>query len=286
MPRGSFYFKGTKVFLTYARCDVPAETLLTHLQTLGKLSEYVIGTEAHQDGTPHLHCVLRYSPRIETRSSRYFDYLQFHPNIERPSTKADLQAVARYASKDGTFIQKGSLLKISRTDLYSKILAAPVLDHAFILSHPDILGLNFSSIQGWLGLFRADTGIPNPLPLPKKRHLWVYGPSNTGKTTWLRSYLASFRRARLIPPNNDWSHVDSRVDVLYKDEFIGSMTEQMLNSLCDGLIILNTKGGSTNIGQPLIIIVSNYSILECYPNSKLLDTLYNRFIEYLAPNFP
>lgn len=284
MPRGSFHFKNCKAFLTYARCTVSKEEILTFLSTLGKLSEYVIGLEAHADGTPHLHCVLRYSPRVETRSARYFDYNGFHPNLEIPGTKADLHRVARYASKDGDFIQKGTLLKISRTELYSKILEQQSITSAFISAHPDILGLNFTSIHSWLRLYNSQRDPYVVKTLPKQRHLWVHGGSNTGKTTWLRGYLVRYTASAGIPPNDDWSHVTTSNDCLYCDEYRGHLTIQKLNSLCDGLIILNTKGGSTNLGQPTLIIVSNFSIAECYPNSSILDTLYNRFVEVYVPN--
>jgi len=280
MPRGSFYFKGAKVFLTYSQCPVTKEELLAHLETLGKLSEYVIGRERHEDGNYHLHASLKYSPRIQTRSAGFFDFNGFHPNIEIPSTKGDLQATAKYAAKDGDFIQKGSLLKSTRTELFAALLLEKKLSLRFVESHPDILALNYHSICAWLRFCQNERTISNNPSLAKKRHLWVHGGSNTGKTTWLRTYVATYTRPREIPPNDDWSHVDPSVDLLFKDEFAGSLTIQKLNSLCDGLTILNTKGGSTNLGQPIIVICSNYSIESLYSNSNLLDTLYNRFIVY------
>lgn len=282
MPRGSFYFKNCKAFLTYAQCPVSKEEILTHLSSLGKLQEYVIGKEKHENGGFHLHCVLKYSPRIETRNSRYFDYNGYHPNIEIPSTKTDLSITARYAAKDGDFIQKGTLLKQSRTEMFSSLLSLGQLTASFMEQNPDILGLNFHSICAWLRTYRSLRNEFVPQTLPKKRHIWLYGPSNTGKTTWLRKYLAGFTHTCEIPCNNDWSSADTQTEILYHDEYKGHLAIQVVNSLCDGLKHLNTKGGSTNIGQPLVIFTSNYSIRDCYPTASTeeLDTLYNRFKEF------
>ena len=95
-----------------------------------------------------------------------------------------------------------------------------------------------------------------------------------------------------IPDNNDHRNFSDQTDCAYADEYRGQFTVQYLNKLCDGGTQLNTKGSSTRIAYPVVVIVSNYSIREVYPkiSDKIYETLTNRFIEYDSsfnlPAFP
>ena len=51
----------------------------------------------------------------------------------------------------------------------------------------------------------------------KKRHYWIQGEPNTGKTTWKdKNLLSGFE----IPKNNDWTGYNGEKD-LWIDEFKG-----------------------------------------------------------------
>lgn len=124
--------------------------------------------------------------------------------------------------------------------------------------------------------------MPDELP-EKKRHLWIYGPSNTGKTTCLRNKMREKGEDNFfqIPTNNDWVGYNNQY-YLYFDEFKGQLTCQQLNRLCDGGAKMNVKGGTVQIRYDCqVIILSNYSIEECFPkvDSVVIESLKNRFIE-------
>lgn len=277
-----FRYNAKRVFLTYTKSTFTKEEVLSHLQTYSKTESYVISSEKHQDGTDHIHAVVVFSKKLDTIDPRFFDFKGVHPNIEVPKTKEDLRRVARYVAKDGDFIQDGGLLKKTRDELFQTIIQEGKITAELIHDNPGILALNFNSIKGWLSLLPKPKILSNRRDLPKKRHYWVHGPSNTGKSTWLYGYLKRFRHVVVIPDNNDWAGADVDTEVVYSDEYKGHLTLQALNRLCDGMAKLNTKGSSTFILQPLCIIVSNFSISDCYSNLSvdLLETLYNRFVEY------
>jgi hypothetical protein len=124
--------------------------------------------------------------------------------------------------------------------------------------------------------------MPEELP-EKKRHLWIYGPSNTGKTTCLRNQMREKGEENFfqIPTNNDWVGYSNQY-YLYFDEFKGQLTCQQLNRLCDGGAKMNVKGGTVQIRYDCqVIILSNYSIADCFPkvDQVVIDSLKNRFIE-------
>jgi hypothetical protein len=130
--------------------------------------------------------------------------------------------------------------------------------------------------------------IPDVMP-EKKRHLWIFGPSNTGKTTCLRQQMQEKGEENFfqIPTNNDWIGYDDQY-YLYLDEYKGQLTIQQLNRICDGGAKVNVKGGTVQLRYDVqVIILSNYSIAECYHKADrvLLDSLDNRFIEANSSDF-
>lgn len=115
----SFRYNARSVFLTYPNCNLPMQTMLEELTKIKAIKHYIIATELHESGEPHLHCVLRYSTPISTRNNRYFDINNFHPNIQKPQ---DLENCVNYCKKDGNFITNwpetkewGDILKESNT---------------------------------------------------------------------------------------------------------------------------------------------------------------------------
>nr|WQA30127.1 MAG: rep protein [Cressdnaviricota sp.] len=64
---------------------------------------------------------------------------------------------------------------------------------------------------------------------PKKRHHWIFGNSNTGKTTYLRKQMNEVDGGWFqIPLNNDWKGYNGERN-LYVDEFKGQISVQELN---------------------------------------------------------
>lgn len=87
------------------------------------------------------------------------------------------------------------------------------------------------------------------------------------------------------PYNGDWTGFSPEThQAIVFDGFKGQLTIQQLELLCENEGHLNTKGGSLRWENKkfLVIVVSNYSIAECYHNAQskdasLLDPLYVRF---------
>lgn len=93
----------SKFFLTYAKSgDLTREDVLEHLTTYGEISKYLIATELHKDGTPHIHAYIQYAKKQDFKNCRWADVKGHHPN-DRGNPKSDY-AVATYCSKGGKFI--------------------------------------------------------------------------------------------------------------------------------------------------------------------------------------
>nr|AFP53914.1 replication associated protein [French bean severe leaf curl virus] len=122
MPRrnnNSFRLQGKSIFLTYPKCPLTPLFVIDYLYQLLKNFNPIyarVCTENHQDGEPHLHCLVQLDKRFNTTSQRYFDISDpnrtgvYHPNCQVPRRDAD---VADYIAKGGQFEERG-ILRASR----------------------------------------------------------------------------------------------------------------------------------------------------------------------------
>lgn len=280
-----FNFNRKNVFLTYARCPTAPQDILDHLNSKSAISDYIIAREVHQDGAFHIHAYIKFSSQVHTRDERYFDLPGgYHPNIKTPTKAEGIKRVRDYCKKGGNFITSFVEEKSKREILFETILEEG-LTKRLVLENPMVMGLNFNSIAAWVRLVRGAFNDTVPVQdLPKKRHIWLTGAPNSGKSWWLRRAIQLSEKPAQIPTNDDWINSDHETDMLYYDEFKGQIKIQTLNSICDGRTALNTKGGSTCIGYPLVVICSNYTIEGSYPHAEdfIIRAIRSRFIEYDA----
>ncbi|ADQ52697.1 C1 [Chickpea redleaf virus] len=116
MPRlnkktSNFRFQSKYVFLTYPHCNSNPEALRDYLWE--KLTRFIIffiavASEVHQDGSPHLHCLIQLTNKPNISDASFFDFEGNHPNIQ-PARNSE--QVLDYISKDGNIITKGEFKK-------------------------------------------------------------------------------------------------------------------------------------------------------------------------------
>ena len=289
-------------FLTYPKCPCPMSDLLMDLTdnlALQKLAivEYVICEEKHADGTPHLHAFIKLDKRVRFKENRFniiFDGKEYHGNYQIAKS---WDAVKGYVVKGHKYIAnidvKQALKKQSKK-IGAKELEMDPLD---ALEQGIITGFqlcNFVKNQNMYNLLKnkrkAITDID--LNVEKKRHVWYYGESNSGKTYRIKSMILEDNKKDekeregwfQIPTNNDWTGYTNQKN-LYIDEFKGQLTIQEINRICDGSAKVNTKGGSVQLASNVVVYVcSNYNIKNCYKKTEdmLLESLYNRFNEKMC----
>lgn len=270
-------------FLTWPKCPIGKEMMLEELKAKFDVDEYVICEEEHKDGEAHLHAFLKVKKKIEFKP-RLFDVQGYHGEYQ---VAKSWRAVVKYVRKDGNFISNidterlttnKHVPKMKKEDLLRDV--DDVLDAGLI--NPMQVNAFYKNSMTYKMLQQKRTKMPDKLP-EKKRHLWFYGASNTGKTYKLREMMKETGEENWfqIPTNNDWIGYAGE-KYLYIDEFKGQISIQMLNAICDGNFKVNVKGGSTWIGWDIqVIVCSNFSIRDCYSKVEdgILDTLYNRFNE-------
>lgn len=90
-------------FLTYAQCDIPKDEIFQWLLRF-EPTYRLVAAEAHADGGKHLHCVISFASKHDVKRADYFDYNNFHPNVQ--GARRPKETIA-YCKKDGDWIEDG-----------------------------------------------------------------------------------------------------------------------------------------------------------------------------------
>ena len=269
-------------FCTWPQCDIPKEYALKLLEPLG-LEEFIIAEEKHKDGSPHLHAFLKLKKKKRVKVDT-FDLDGYHGHYE---VARSWKAVKEYCVKDENYISninvKAAMRKQAKKLDMNDFNEDPIKLLQDGRLHPLSLNNFLRNRESYRALLsKTSQNRKDASPLKKKRHEWLCGPSNTGKTTILRQEIADCPDNWFqIPYNNDWNGYYNQ-EHLYADEYKGQLKINDLNRICDGGAKMNTKGGTVQLANDVVVhIVSNYSIEECYNEVKddIRETLYNRFIE-------
>lgn len=270
-------------FLTYPHCPVPKETALGLYKVRfgDMMTDWVVAEEKHKDGTPHLHAFVQFNKRAVV-NCRTFDIAGYHGEYQPAKS---WQCVIGYCTKDGNYISKNNVEAAKRKQNKHLTVEDFDSDPLELLKDGKLHPLSLNNFLKNRETYRSLTQQKrsrreDASPLKKRRHEWLYGESNTGKSTILREEIADDENNWFqIPPNNDWTGYYNQ-EHLYYDEYTGQLKMSELNRICDGGAKVNTKGGTVTLAKDVVVhIVSNYSIEECYCEQKNLDTLKNRFIE-------
>ena len=290
-PKNRRYAKGW--FLTYPRCPLTKEQLLKKLEVNAKQSktrilEHVICEEKHEDGKPHLHAFIKFNNRLNF-NNKYFDVAcdgkKYHGHYE---VAKSWRKVEEYVKKGGNYISNinisAALQKKSKTISLEDFKKDPLE----LLEDGTLKPMQLASFVKNQNIYRMlqqkrERPPEDWFTLEKKRHFWVAGATNAGKTYWLRKQISEnpddwFQ----IPKNNDWVGYMGQKN-LYIDEYRGDLSVQQLNSICDGGSKVNTKGGSTLLNWCCVVyVLSNYYPREVYRrvSKETVKTLFSRFNIY------
>ncbi|QCB65765.1 replication-associated protein [Hibiscus golden mosaic virus] len=122
MPRkGSFNLYAKNFFLTYPKCSLTKEQVLSQLlglETAVNKKFIKICRELHENGEPHIHVLLQFEGKLQTTNKRFFDLVspsssaQFHGNYQGAKSSSDVKS---YVDKDGDVLEWGEFQIDSRS---------------------------------------------------------------------------------------------------------------------------------------------------------------------------
>jgi len=187
-------------FLTYPQSNINKQLFLEFARTKGNLIQYVIGSELHADGEPHLHAALKYGTTIRGTMS-LFDYEGRHPNIQSPRR---FEACKQYCRKEGDFIEnQEEELNIQATGDICKVCEETEEETDWI-QYCITNSIGFQYCQWLWNRFHNDTvtihtadNLVGQILEPLFSFRWnieqfpvigIIGTSGCGKTTWAKCY--------------------------------------------------------------------------------------------------
>lgn len=242
----------------------------TDIEKLVAEAQYVCyGKETGEEGTPHYqgYCYFRERKSL----SQLKDIVpRAHLEIQRGTT----QQAVEYTKKDGDWNEWGTMpsgpggqkdrwkevLRLARTGNLEEI--EEKFPAIFLRYHAKLLGLHKPE---------------RPLILPVLENEWWVGKTGTGKSRELWNRFPSHYSKSL----NKWWDGYSNQDVVAIEEWSpkNEVTSSSLKIWADRYpFSAEIKGGTLQKIRPKrIIILSNYTIDECFVNSQDLDPIKRRF---------
>lgn len=209
----NFRLQSKAIGLTYAQCGTAKDVLLPWLKAKVSLwaPEYVcVSHEKHQDGGDHLHAVIILGKKPNIRSSNFFDFDGFHPNIQ---AVRDIKSWTDYVQKDGDYVEDGKRpeFKRKRDEIVAEALKAENREEFLSTLREKAPSLFLCSYIG-ISKYADDRYRANPFVYVSPytdfvRHptieswfettrsrrdrydlLVVVGPTKLGKTSYIRSF--------------------------------------------------------------------------------------------------
>lgn len=248
----------------------PTEWDAIDIEHLAEQASYVIsGKELGEQATPHFQGFAYF---INKKSFDQVKSLIPRAHLERQ--RGPLDAAIEYCKKDGNFKEwgerpygpagqknaHGEALKLARAGKFQEI--EDKFPAIFLRYHAKLLSL-----------YRPE----QPLILNVLEHEWWYGSTGTGKSQTLWR----------IYPNHFSKRINKWWDRYNMEETVGIEEWEPKNECTAGQLKIwadrypftgEVKGGSIQRIRPLrIIVTSNYTIEECFPNPQDHLPLKRRF---------
>lgn len=146
-------------------------------------------------------------------------------------------------------------------------------------------------LQDFLKLDKRN-GLPDFLPNPwglliwrnkptKKRHYWIYSRQpNKGKTYYFAKPISTNYKAQMLVGDTTYFNVSGDTECVIFDEYnTAKFKWDTINAMCDGAFAWRRfNQPSIVLNNPLIIVLSNQSIVDLYPHMN--NFILARFIEY------
>lgn len=282
----------------------------------------VIAQENHQDGNKHLHLYLEFPKSFNIRDSKYFDFIcAKHGNLQKVKCKEAVLAYVTKENRwisheiDVPGILQAWKIKgekkrkrenqtkshkiyeyLKNGSSYQDLLKNDELGSFLVLHSAKVqkIAHEFRMMQEkekreqekpkYLHFIMNDMEYDMLANLPfKSKQFWIWGPPNTGKSTFIRKLEESGLNGFQIPTNGDFARWDdSQWDFAYIDEFKGQLTIQFLNEFLQGSkMYLSGKyviGGAMKNKNVPVFILSNYTPEEVYhkKTSRDLEPLLTR----------
>jgi len=265
----------------------------------GVVDYYVAAPEVGEKGTPHIQFYIAFKQQTRLSKLKKLLPVQIHWSIKRGTC---LQA-SNYCKKgDGPWTQGG--LK-EKDPLFGLNVSPDLIEYGVLPEEQQVAG-GKATEEIWAhnmelalaGKFEEMTpshqvlhynkylahkerNRPKPKRLTWKRgespNLWIYGPTGTGKSYKARELYPNIYEKML---NKWWENYNDEKEVLLEDvgQSHAAWIGDFIKRWADIYPFQNErKFGSLTIRPEVIVVTSNYSIQELFPDPNVHGPLLDRF---------
>jgi len=259
------------------------QRILRFPDTTPNIKYVCFGKEVGEQGTPHLQGYIHFKNDV-----RRGTVASFLPAAFLATRAGTLEQAVDYCKKDGDFHEAGEIRIQKKDNKWSDIiqLAEDGKLDTIKDEYPLVYLMHKPKLESIMS--------PNMEPFqddPKNHFEWWYGPTGTGKSrqVW-REYPEHYDKQM-----NKWWDGYLYDNVVVIEEADPKKCEHMayfFKRWCDHYPFrAEIKNGHLNNIRPnKIIVTSNYSIKECFPNQQDWEPLTRRFkvvhFDSLVPNQP
>lgn len=235
----------------------------------------VYGKETGENGTPHLQGYVRF------RNQRKLTGIKKIPGFERMHLevrRGPIEKAIAYCKKDGNYHEIGEppmsqdMKGRSEKERWEQALSHAKKGH-FDQIPADIYIRHFGNLERIATKFQAV-----PESIERLDCWWLYGPTGTGKSRTARESNPGYY---LKMPNRWWDgYVDQPCVIIEEWSPCHEKLACHLKQWCDHHAFSAEVKGSTKCIRPRrIVVTSNYSIDECFPNPADSEPMKRRFRE-------
>jgi len=191
--KGAFDMKKKEFFLTYPQSGFLRHDDLwdAYKQTWPmEVKGAIITKELHQDGSPHFHVILTFRESMRIKRADAFDVWGYHPNIQKMRSPKAARAYVLKTQDGGKppnamfFGDEGTMDYSTATNFKKKEADWEAWKQA----------IKRSTLQDYKGEDIEMGGKNFPVDMTvKKRHLWIYGAPDQGKSTLVEEGIYKYR---------------------------------------------------------------------------------------------
>lgn len=250
----AFRINAKQFFITYPQCPIPKEGVYDLFDKSFNPEELIVAEEKHEDGNKHLHVYVKFEKKLNIKDPRHFDIDGYHPNIQSVHNK---NAVTKYVKKDGNYREKqvSTVERLRGLDVFNaQRKAADIIYHEQLIYRVNLPAppLRFELPNGII----VDRAIRE-----KKRHIWMYGPPDTGKTSWINETFGGTAIFMVNAGKYPFENYMNEEIIIYDD--IVPVREDLINATNTWKVLksigqVRYKEQYWKIGQErLVIVISN-----------------------------
>lgn len=287
-----YRIRSSKLFLTYPQCTLSKEAAFEELTELFHPKELLVASEEHKNGDPHIHAYVELNVASEFTDAKFADIGGFHGNYQACRSAKN---VVKYCTKADRFMSTFDVSTCLKGGEGAKaIIGKRIIEGAQLTAvveeFPQYI-FGYKKLKQDIEEYKQDkiiderddlpADLPNPwgirMPVDtdnKQCHYWVYSKQpNKGKTTGFLEPIHSKHKAYWKDQTEPYWNIPKDTEIIIFDEFqTGQMKASEMNMICDGKKEFRIfMGGERRLDcKPLVIVCSNYSIKEVWPNMYTL----------------